>query len=462
MYRHVLCVYPYGAEPGHFWPPLGLEVIGAALKPHAETIDVIDLRMERKRTTDFLRADTDLLCFSVNWSQEHDFIRKEIRSVPRRILTVVGGRHATEDPEKWLSDCPNIDILVRGDGEEAIEEIAQDRPLDRIAGISYRLDGQIVHSPARRCGPVRDNLYPDRDLRRYVYSLGPLDFRTSITLDFVASSRGCPSNCKFCSYNRNPWGTKRKWSARSPESVVRELQEIEAKLIVFADDLFTHDMDRVGAICDLIMARGIRKRYAVTARVEAAKRPDVLRKMERAGFSFLLLGIESTQDKTLRSMRKGFDTKRLREYFRVLRKSRMILHGSFLSGNIGETEEEMLQVAPFARELGLDTIVLCPLRNELYSGLDELVAKVPGYHIAPNGRIYSDEYSLSALGRIRERIYRNFYGNPGQILRILVKGLRNEIITAGTLAQLPRFVASQVSGHRRRRRKRERSAARAG
>jgi anaerobic magnesium-protoporphyrin IX monomethyl ester cyclase len=196
------------------WPPLGIETIASALRPHSRRIDVVDLRRDAGRTEHFLRPDTDLVCFSVNWERERDFVREEIASVPAAILTVVGGRHATEDPQKWLSDCPNVDILVRGDGEETIGEIASGGPLAGIAGISYRADGRVVHNPVRHCAPVRDDLYPDRKLRRYRYTFD-VGGVTGLPFDTVASSRGCPFNCRFCSFNRNPWGEKRTWTARS-------------------------------------------------------------------------------------------------------------------------------------------------------------------------------------------------------------------------------------------------------
>ena len=265
-----------------------------------------------------------------------------------------------------------------------------------------------------------------------------------VALDSVATSRGCPFRCKFCSLDRNPWGTRRPWSARSPESVVRELAEVDAKYLIVVDENFTHDMDRVGTICDLIIARGIRKRYAINARVEIARRPDVLRKMERAGFSMLLIGIESTQDRTLRAMRKGFDTRQLREHFRVLRRTRMLLHGYFILGAIGETREEMLSIAPFARELGLDSLGLCILRNSPYTGLDELVAASPGYHIARSGDIYSDDLSVASLRRIRRQICKDFYYAPGQISRMLGKLVRNRLVTAGMLARLPGFLVRKA------------------
>lgn len=435
-FGHVLCVYPYRRELNHsgFYPPLGLEFIAAALKPHAERVEVIDLRHEKGRTADFLRPETDLVCFSVNWDRDADFLRAEICSVPERIPVWIGGRHATEDPERWLNDCPQAALVARGDGEEIVADLAGGLPMEQIPGVSFRREGQIQHNPVRVLGPVDDALYPDRAMRRQRYEVGIEDLPTGLEIDTIASSRGCPFNCTFCSFSRNPWGTKRGWSARSPESVVKELGEISAPLVGFTDDLFTHDMDRVERICDLILARGIRKKYIINARLEIAQRPDILKKMEAAGFAALFLGIESTQDRTLKSMRKGFDTARIREYFQVLRHSTMFLHGYFIIGNIGETEEEMLSIPKFARELGVDTLGLSALRVSPYSGLEDLVAQHPGYHIAPNGRIFSDQLPVQKLRKIRRTIYRRYY-TTGHFLRLLRKSLRN-----GTFWFLPGLV----------------------
>jgi radical SAM superfamily enzyme YgiQ (UPF0313 family) len=442
-YRHVLCVYPYRGDDrtGSGWPPLGLEIVAAALQPYAEDIDVIDLRHEHREAGAFVRDETDLVCFSVNWECQVDFVRAQISSVPPEVLTVVGGRHATEDPEGWLAACPNVDVLVRGDGEDIVADISDGRPLEQIDGISFRRDGKIVHNSAGRSAPVRNTLYPRRGLRHYTYTLD-LGGVKGRRFDTVASSRGCPFNCRFCSFSRNPWGTKRAWSARSPESVVREIEQSDADIIGFLDDIFTHDVDRVAAICDLLVARGVRKRYAVNARIEIARRPDILRKMQDAGFSLLLLGIESAQDSTLRSMKKGFDTAKARECFRVLRRSSMLLLGYFIVGNIGETESQMRQIVPFARELGLDLLNLCLLRNETYSGLDELIARTPGYHTAPGADkvVYSDRYSVAHLRRLQGRMLRQFY-TPGQLLHVGTRALRNGLVTPGMLARIPFWLA---------------------
>ena len=425
VFQHVLCVYPYRRElnTAGFFPPLGLECIAGVIEPYASRIDIVDLRKETGETKDFLRAETDMVCFSVNWDRDAEFMREQIRSVPPGIFTLVGGRHATEDPEYWLSAFPNVDAVIRGDGEEATEELCQARPLEQISGLSFRKDGLIRHNPIRRLDRVRDDFYPNRRLRRYTYELCVEQISTGLAVDVVAGSRGCPYNCKFCSFSRNPLGEKRKWSGRSPESIVDELAEIKAPIVGFTDDLFTFDMDRVARICDLLLARSIRKTYFFNARLEIARRPDVLQKMERAGFVIALLGIESAHDKTLHSMGKGFNTAQIREYCKVLRDRAMILHGYFILGNIGENEDEMRQIVSFAHELGIDTLGLSMLRISPFSGLEELVAENPGYHVAPSGKIYSDHYSIKKLRKLRRRLNRDFYSTR-QVLRVVHKGYR--------------------------------------
>ena len=432
-FKHVLCVYPYRPDERGvgFVPPLGLEYIAAVIAPFAGSLDLVDLRKEAGRTSDFLRPETDLVCFSVNWDRDIEFMRDEICSVPPRIRTVLGGRHVSEDPERWLTLCPNAAVVVRGDGEEIVEELCRGVPLENIAGISFRKDGRIVHNAARKLGPIRDDIMPLRRLRRQPYPVLLEGFNFGLEVDLVSGSRGCPFNCAFCSFSLNPWGQKRPWSGRSPESVVEELAAIRAPVVAFVDDLFTADMDRVERICDLILERGIRKKYIINARLEIARRPDVLRKMELAGFIALLVGIETAQDKTLRAMRKGFDTAKIREYCAVLKGGRMSVLGYFILGNIGESKEEMLQIAPFAHEIGLDGIILSILQARPYTGLVELVAANPAYHIAENGKVFSDELSVKQLRQLRGRINRKFY-TAGQVLRLLGKGIRH-----GGLAFLP-------------------------
>ena len=427
MFRHVLCVFPYQRTHSSLtsFPPLGLEYVAAALRPHAERIDLVNFRHERTPSTQpFLRPETDLVCYSINWRRDLDLIRDDINSLPPEVMTILGGRTATGKPRYWLEACPNVDAVVCGDGEQAIVEIAQRRAWSEIAGLTHRGDnGQLVHNPPRANAPLDDDLMPARELRRQPYYLTSKGVSTGVTIDKVAGSRGCPFNCKFCSFAVNPWGVKRCWTPRSVESIVREIEQIDADLIFFVDDVFTHQPDRVTEICDLLIAKRIHKHYIVNARLEIAKRPDVIRKMEQAGFLALLIGVESTQDATLKSMGKGFTVEQIRQRFEVLRKSKMIINAYFIVGNIGETEEQMLSTASFARSIGVDLIHVSRLRNEPYSGLSELVEQTPGYHIDAEGFVYSDDYSSQHIVNLRKRIDKQFH-SPLHVAGVVIKILR--------------------------------------
>ncbi len=462
-FRHVLCVYPYryDLKRSNFFPPLGLEYVAAAIRPYTESIDLVDLRQDSRVTRDFVRPDTDLILFSVNWKLNVDFMRREVGSTPKEIPTILGGRHASEDPEAWLAEFPNVDAVVRGDGEEVMAEFGSKRTFAGIAGISYRENGSIIHNPNRILGPINEELRPARSLRRRPYRVEIDGASTGVEIDMVSASRGCPYNCTFCSFSRNPWGEKRKWTMRSPESVVDEISQLTAPVVGFTDDIFSYDMDYVDKLCNLIQALGIRKIFGCNARLEIAKRPDVLKKMGETGFFLLLLGIESAHDKTLHSMRKGFNTAKIREYFEIIRQSPMLLHGYFILGNIGESEEDMEQIVPFAHELGVDTIALSLLRASPFSGLDQLVADSPGYHIAENSKIYSDELSLRDLKDLRRRLYRKFY-TPDQFLQLVRKGIRNNFhrFLPSVLLHSPNIAYHLLSSalHRKKKRRRRRMA----
>ncbi len=456
-----MCLYPYREDlkRGRYYPPLGLETVAAALAPFCEHMDIVDLRHESGVTSDFVKPETDLIAVSINWGRNTDFVRAQMDMIPDDCLTIVGGRHATEAPEQWLKDYPNIKILVRGDGDEAIEEIARGLPLEDIAGISYWRDSKIIHNANRKYRNIRNDIYPNRKLRRYRYSIDIEGAGTGVYTDSVSGSRGCPFKCEFCSFNLNPWGEKRPYSSRSAESVVDELESIDAKLVIFTDDCFNHEMDRVAEICKLILERGIKKRYIVNSRIEISQRMDVVHLMERAGFVALLLGIESAQDKTLKSMRKGFNTAKVLERFDTLRKTRMILHGYFIFGCIGESEAEILEIAPYARKLGVDTIGLSPLRTMPHDGLRDLVGATPGYHISSSGFVYSDGISRERLKELRRTISRNFY-TPGHILALGWKLIRGRILTPSLLVRVAiAGVRGEIARRKHKRTKRRPKAA---
>jgi anaerobic magnesium-protoporphyrin IX monomethyl ester cyclase len=442
-YKNVVCVYPYREElkTVGFLPPIGLEYVASAIEDLVESVTILDLRYEKKPLSSFIDKNTDLVLVSHNWGIEEKFVKAQINSIPENITVIVGGRHATEYVDELFDDIPRIDGIARGDGEEIAREIVQKGIAGDIDGLSFRSNRTILHNKNRRLAPLQSYFYPNRSLRRYNYMVTLDEFQSDIQIDLMLGSRGCPFNCKFCDFKFNPLGEKRKWSVRTPESVVSEIKTIEASVIGFADDIFTADMDWVERVCDLILKEGIRKKYVINARLEVAKRPEVLRKMYKAGFMVFLLGIESAHDKTLASMNKGFTTAMVREYFEVLRNFNFIYHCYFIIGNIGETRKEMLDAIKFSHELGVDTLGLSVLRATKYSPLKEILKELDDYHIEEgSGKVYSDMLSVEELQQIRRDVNASFFTIP-VILRVLKKLILHRLLTFGRLYEILVYTA---------------------
>jgi len=431
-YRHALFLNPYIESNANstmkLFPPIGLEYVATSAKGLVDKITILDLRYEAElarpdKLLEFISKDVDILCVSISWDRQFKEICELINLMPDSLPVVVGGYKATEEVEKLLRECPKIDIVVRGEGEATIKEILQSKPLKDILGISYRQSNQLVHNQQRPLVDVDMITVPDRTLRRTQYHLTLNGIKvTDLAFDAVLSARGCPYNCKFCTFSLNPLGQRRNYAARSVDSVIKELEEVKAQAVLFSDDNLFADPKRAEKICDEIIRLKIKKRFIAQARIEIAKYPSLLEKMVKVGFKALLIGIESPHDWILTQLNKGFNQETIRKSFAVLRKYPIYYNGYFIYGNIGETEEEMLYIPKFAKEIGVDSIACNKLRIEKFSPLRELAQNTPGYHITDRGELYSDTYSHAALKKIGRRIKFSFY-TPWRFVRILWKNL---------------------------------------
>jgi len=441
-YKHVLALNPYLSDSTStmgIFPPTGLEYIATNIKDLVDKVTLLDLRYEQEYQdvtilSDFIKKEIDLLCISVTWNSRFNAVCDLICQLPDEATTVVGGNKATAEVECLFDKCPNIDVIVRGEGEETIRDVINGVPLKDILGLSYRENETVIHNKARPSPDICRVAFPDRSLRRHNY-YGMLNGvrLTNLTFDTVLASRGCPYNCKFCTFNLNPLGQKRTYTERPLESVIEEIKSISADVIMFSDDNFFTNPERSKTLCDLIIENGIKKIFIVQTRIEIARDEKLLKKAEEAGFKILLVGIESPHDKILKQFDKGFTQQQVRAAFKILNKYNFFIHGYFIYGNIGETEEEMVYIARFAKELKLDSISFQKLRVEKFSPLKEVIENTPGYHYtATHGSVYSDRYSITDLKRIRSRIKFKFY-TLGQIVKIIRKVCKIQLLAKSEL-----------------------------
>ncbi len=446
-YKHALCLHPYfrdshsGSLGLAVFPPTGLEYVASAMKPYVEKLTLVDLRLpgplrDIEKLKRFIEDHVDLLCISVNWEYQFEETCRLVNSLPPGVTTIIGGKQATDNVDEMFELCGGMDILVRGEGEESIIEIASGKALKGILGISYRNGAGVIHNANRPLGDVDNYGYPDRDLRRerYHFNIGGFALRGE-EFDIILTSRGCPYNCKFCTFTLSPWGQKRSYSARSIDSVIDELKQMSAGIVLVADENFFVNPHRAKKICERIVEEGINKRFLVQARIEIYEHPDVLDAAMAAGVKIFLLGIESPTDRILEQLNKGFDTAKLRKAFETFRKYPFYYHGYFIYGNVTETDEEMLRIPDFAKELGLDSITYQKLRIEKYSPLKELVEQTPGYFIGDDRIVYREGVGRPGLKRISKELTRRFY-TPSQLSKIVKKLFGIGLFKRSSLAPL--------------------------
>jgi anaerobic magnesium-protoporphyrin IX monomethyl ester cyclase len=437
-YNHALALNPYFGDSTALigvFPPTGLEYIAASMKDLVGKVTLLDLRYEKgyqdpKVLSKFIRNEIDLLCVSIRWESRFEEVCDFVSRLPPEVCTVVGGYKATEEVEYLFHRCPNIDMIVRGEGEEIIKQIVTGIPYKDIRGLSYRENGGIVHNEIHPLPDITRIPFPDRSLRKYDYSLIKHGVRLSSHLfDTVLTTRGCPFKCKFCTFSLNPLGQKRSYTERPVESVIEELKTVTADVVLFSDDNFFTNAKRSEQLCDLIIENKIKKIFVVQARIDIAQHPRVLDKAEKAGFKVFLIGIESPHDRILEQLQKGITQQQVRDAFAVLTQYDFYLHGYFIYGNIGETEEEMLYIPKFAKEIKLDSITFQKLRVERFSPLKEVVEETLGYYYNRiGGSVYSDRYGRKELKQIRNRIRSEFYDLP-QVIHIIRKARRIGLVS---------------------------------
>ena len=312
-FKRVLLVKPSGRKGLSFafdLIPLGLEYIAAYIEDTVEKVDIVDMEMDRRKFQDCLRFyRPDLVGISLSATEHNETLTLAKAAKKIGATTVVGGYHPTAVPDLMLS-YPQIDVVVRGEGEQTMRELVEHGTPENVLGASYRKNGRIIHNENR---PRIENLdsipFPARRLRQYPYKSAD---RTT-DCDVIMMSRGCSGLCSFCCEPSMSVGCSR---CRSPENVMKEILELaqfhenKPVNVMFSDPNFIGYPKNVERLCDLLIERDLNLEFGALVRVDMmANNPQVVKKMCQAGIVKFEMGIESPNFKDLKSTRKGVATK---------------------------------------------------------------------------------------------------------------------------------------------------------
>lgn len=298
---------------GSSMPPLGLLSIGAVLEREKIPVEIVPcnvLGLGWKDIVRKIRADRpDIVGVTItteNRFQAFRLVRLAKRAHPG-CLTVLGGPHASMAAEDCLRHIPELDVVVRGEGEMTMLDIcrawdAEPRleSLDSIPGLVLRKGGQPACNPPRTPIADLDTLpFPAYHLvpfGKYRFAF-EVPGHGSLPAVNVMTSRGCPFACSFCATPVN-WG--RHVRMRSPENVIREIELLKArygiKVVFFFDDTFNASPKRADAICDLMLERKLDVFFKCDVRLDIMSRALLL-KMKAAGLFHLSYGLEAGSDR---------------------------------------------------------------------------------------------------------------------------------------------------------------------
>ncbi|MBP1714573.1 MAG: Radical domain protein [Deltaproteobacteria bacterium] len=336
--------------------PLGLLYLAARLEQEGHEVALEDLQVCRlpvshlKRTLlKFNPGIVGITSFSLNLHSAGRLLRAAKQACPEAI-TVWGGPHVSFDDENILHQNPLADVIVRGEGEETLREIAgraaRQEGFEGVPGATWRDSaGEIHRNPARPFQPNID-LWP-RPAWHLLKLSQYLAFEDGAS---ILTSRGCPHRCVFC-VGRKMIGASGRF--RDPIAVVDEMEalaQIGFRRIRVEDDLFTFRKERAVAICQEIDRRKLSIRWRGYARVDTVD-SHLLEWMKKAGCERLLFGAESGSPEILKRIRKGITPAQTRRAVEMTRKAGIGVLASFVIGLPGETPETLKQTVEFADSL---------------------------------------------------------------------------------------------------------------
>jgi radical SAM superfamily enzyme YgiQ (UPF0313 family) len=293
--------------------PLGILAVATPLLRAGYEVSIIDSTITPNFQKRVLEEVSDALCLAVSlvtgpMIRETVQIARAVKALYPDKPVILGGWHPSLLPDQTLS-APYVDIVVKGQGEDALLEIVQrieaGESCQGIAGAAYKEDGRLRFNPPRPLKPICE-------LPPKAYHLADFDAYARVCgrrWAMYTSSLACPYNCSYCT-NDGVYG--RKWNALEAGQVVEETTDLATRygltLLWVVDDNFLVDRERAVAIGEGLVRKGARFEWSIQASTNLVSRLSVeeLKLLRRAGLTQVSQGADSGSPKVLQLMNKTF------------------------------------------------------------------------------------------------------------------------------------------------------------
>jgi radical SAM superfamily enzyme YgiQ (UPF0313 family) len=417
------------------WPPIALASLASIAKKkgpvrlldgNVETMTLEDL------LTDIKEFAPDLIVINTGFpSIEDDMaVAKEIKETFHNIKVLAFGVYFTLLEEQGCADYPFLDFAIIGEPEETFDEIISaldEKATDysKIKGLAYKEDSGFQITAKRPLIEDLDKIpFPDRSLlKKDRYKLP----HNNKTFTLINSARGCPYPCIYCIVG--PYYGK-KVRIHSIEYVINEIRECVDKHgineILFWEEIFTIDRDRVLTLCDEILKNNLSINWAATTRVDRLDE-EMAKAMKKAGCYLLGLGIESGVQAILENAKKKQTIADIRRTVDLCKKVGIKTMGHFIFGLPGETKETANKTIRFMTKLGLNYMQCYCAVPYPKTELGELAKKHnwvraekwSQYDFGGDSILHTGTMTPKDISYFRRKAFRHFYFRPLFILKTL-------------------------------------------
>jgi anaerobic magnesium-protoporphyrin IX monomethyl ester cyclase len=381
--------------PRNFWfvmgeylpPPSSLLILAAYVERELPgvNIDIVDCQADRldwKGLEKYIEStDPSIVLTSGFTTNAYTCARacEIVKTVDQDIVTIIGGIHFSFTPEESLRNYPEIDYIVRGEGEQTVVDLIKTLQnkgkISDVQGISYRKNNTIVHTPVR---PLIENLdmlpYPayhlvEKNLKRYHFTM--MAGRNTRYM-ILEGARGCEHQCSFCT-QWNHWGSR--WRTKSAKRIADEIEFLHntygGVFLWLADDHMRlghrgkqlYEELRQKQCKDDIM-------LFFQARIDdIAQHPDLIGNLREVGTYWILCGVETNSQELLNEYKKGIKTQDAYQALKILKQKDIFSQAMFVIGGRKDTHDSIEQLRQYSVDLTPDFAIytaLTPFPGTIY------------------------------------------------------------------------------------------------
>ncbi len=341
---------------------LGLGYLSAVLRGAGFKVRVLDIEAPAEEILRAVTAANPLLVgFSLIFQyyiRRYGTLMEDLRRNGVDCHFTMGGHYPTLSFQQTLKAVPELDSVVRFEGEitlvELVQALASGGEWRGIQGLVHRAGSEIVANQARPLVPDLDSLpHPDRDFDPTVI-LG----RRGMP---ILASRGCARTCSFCSihtfYRTAPGKVVR---IRKPAEVVREMRMLHEErgitIFLFQDDDFPLFGLKwrawAGQLVDELHASGLARKviWKLNCRADAVE-PELLSRMRDAGLYLIYMGLESGTEEGLITLHKQITVEQNLAAVRTLKQIGIRFEFGFMLLDPSSTFDAVLGNIAFLREI---------------------------------------------------------------------------------------------------------------